>query len=81
MDLKKFTIYLLGLVFFIMTGLHCSTIYSAENPPPGRLLPDFKLKGPDSPPTKVYLGINDEKLFSLSQVKTKLVLLEFIDVF
>jgi hypothetical protein len=81
MDVKKFTIYLLGLVFFIMTGLLCSTIYSAEQIPKGITLPDFQLKGPDSPQTKAYLGISNEKQFSLSQIKTKLVLLEFIDVF
>lgn len=81
MDLKKFTIYLLGLFFFIMTGLHCSTIYAAEQIPKGSILPDFQIKGPDSPQTKAYLGVSNEKLFSLSQIKTKLVLLEFIDVY
>ncbi len=81
MDLKKFTVYLLGLVFFIMTGLLCSTIYSAEQIPKGTILPDFQIKGPDSPQTKAYLGVNNEKQFSLSQIKTKLVLVEFIDVF
>jgi hypothetical protein len=81
MDLKKFNIYLFGLVFFMMTGLLCSTIYAAEQIPKGSLLPDFQLKGTDSPQTKAYLGISNEKQFSLSQIKTKLVLLEFIDVF
>jgi hypothetical protein len=81
MDLKKYTINLLGVVFFIMISLNCSLIFSAENLPPGSKLAEFKLKGPDSPQTKAYLGINDEKLLSLSQVKAKLVLVEFIDVF
>jgi hypothetical protein len=81
MNLKKFTIYLLGLVFFIMTGLLCSTIYSAEQLPKGTILPDFQIKGTDSPQTKAYLGISNEKQFSLSQIKTKFVLVEFIDVF
>ena len=81
MDLKKFTVYLLGLVFFIMTGLLCSTIYSAEQIPKGTILPDFQIKGTDSPQIKAYLGVNNEKQFYLSQIKTKLVLVEFIDVF
>ena len=31
MDLKKFTITVLGLVFFILISLNCSLIYSAES--------------------------------------------------
>ena len=81
MQLKKVGINGLGLVFFLMICLHCSLIYSAENLPPGSILPDFKLTGPDSPQTKAYLGIPDEKVFSLSQIKTKVVLIEFFDVF
>ena len=64
-----------------MVSLSCSSICSAANVPLGSILPDFQLKGPDSPQTKAYLGVNNEKLFSLSQVKTKLVLLEFLDVY
>ncbi len=81
MHLKKFSVYLLGLVFFIMTGLLCSTIHSAEQIPKGTILPDFQIKGPDSPQTKAYLGVNNEKQFYLSQIKAKLVLVEFIDVY
>jgi hypothetical protein len=81
MDVKKFIIYMLGLVFFFMVGFHCSPIYAAGNPSPGSILPNFELRGPASPQTKTYLGINNEKLFSLLQVKTKLVFVEFFDVF
>ena len=81
MQLKKVGINGLGLAFFVLISLHCSLIYSAETMPPGSKLPDFELKGPASPQTKAYLGINNEKLFSLSQIKTKLVLVEFFDVF
>jgi hypothetical protein len=81
MELKKFTINLLNLVFFVLISLHSSLIYSAENLPPGSVLPDFKIAGPASPQTKAYLGVPDEKLFSLSQIKSKLTLVEFFDVF
>jgi hypothetical protein len=64
-----------------MIGLCCSSVFSAEKVPLGSIVPDFKLKGPDSPQTKAYLGVNDEKLFSFSQIKTKLVLIECFDVF
>jgi hypothetical protein len=81
MDLKKFAVTVLGVVFFILISLHCSAVYSAENLPLGSKLPDFELKGPASPQTKAYLGVNNEKLFPLSQIKTKVVLIEFFDVF
>ena len=81
MRLKKVGINGLGLVFFLVISLSSSLIYSAENMPPGSILPDFKLKGPASPETKAYLGVKDEKLFSFSQVNAKLVLVEFFDVF
>ena len=81
MQLKKLGINGLGLVFFVIFSLHCSLIYSAENMPPGSILPDFKLTGPASPQTKAYLGVKDEKQFSFSQVNAKLVLVEFFDVF
>jgi hypothetical protein len=81
MDVKKFIPKLLCLFFFILIGLNCSSVYSAEGLPPGTVLPDLKLKGPDSPQTKTYLGIDDAKQFSLSKVKAKFLLVEFIDIF
>ena len=81
MQLKKVSINGLGLAFFVLISLHCSLIYSAENLSPGSIVPGFKITGPASPQTKAYLGIPDEKVFSLSQIKTKLVLVEFFDVF
>jgi hypothetical protein len=81
MGSKRFIINLLCLFFFVLISLNCAPVNSAEGLPPGTVLPDFKLKGPDSPQTKAYLGIDDAKQFSLSKVKAKLILLEFIDVF
>ena len=81
MQLKRFNINIWGLVFFVLISLHSSLIYSAVSIPPGSVLPAFKIVGSDSPQVKAYLGINNEKLFSISQIQTKLVLIEFFDVF
>ncbi|MBI4766296.1 MAG: hypothetical protein HY787_17130 [Deltaproteobacteria bacterium] len=81
MILKKFTMILVGLGFFLTVGLYGSLIYSAEALPKGSKIPDFELKGPASPQTKAYLGVNNEKQFSLSQIKTKLVFVEFFDTY
>jgi hypothetical protein len=63
---RKFTLKIVGLICFMIIGLHCSGVYSGETtpPPPGTVLPKFTLKGPGAPDTK-----------------TKLVLVEFFDVF
>lgn len=81
MDLKKLVIALLGLTFFLMVGLYGSPVYSAEALPKGTKLPIFELKGAASPQTKAYLGVTNEKQFSISQIKTKLVLVEFFDTY
>jgi thiol-disulfide isomerase/thioredoxin len=81
MKRRPFTKGILGLACCLMIGLISSLAYSSEQLPPGTILPEFKLKGLDSPKTKSYLGINEDKPFSLSQIKTKLVLVEFFDVF
>jgi hypothetical protein len=79
MHQKQFVKKIVGLIFCLFICLPCSMVFSAEPIPLGSTLPAFQLKG--SPEAKAYLGLLDEKSFSLSQVKTKLVLVEFIDVF
>ena len=81
MDRKKLVINLAGLVFFLMVGWYGSIVYSAEPLPKGSTMAGFELKGPSSPQTKSYLGVNNEKQFTLSQVKAKLILVEFFDVY
>ena len=81
MGRKKVLIHGLSLVLLMGIVLIGSLSFSAESLPPGSKLPEFKLKGPDSPQAKAYLGLNDGKPFSLPQIKTKLTLIEFFDVF
>ena len=81
MDLRKFIINLLGLIFFLMVGWYGSAAYSAEPLPKGSTIPSFQLKGPASPQTKAYLGVPNEKQFSLSQLQGKITLVEFFDVY
>jgi hypothetical protein len=81
MNLRKFTMIIRGLSFFLMIGLYGSPVYSAEALPKGTIFPNFEIKGPASPQTKAYLGVNNEKQFTISQIKTKLVLVEFFDTY
>jgi peroxiredoxin len=80
MKLKGFRVDVI-LVLLLLVGLFCSPTYAAETLPPGSKLPEITLKGPNAPQVKAYLGVADEKLFSLSQIQAKLTLVEFFDVF
>ena len=71
----------LSLVVFIGLSLTCSLVYSAENMKPGSIIPKFNLRAPDSNSIKAYLGLKNEKGFSLSQIKAKLMVVEFFNVF
>ena len=69
------------LMAFIGLGGPFSPVYPVEFLPPGSTLPAFKLTLPDSPEIKTYLGITGAKTFFLSQVPSKLLLIEFFDIF
>jgi hypothetical protein len=81
MVVKKFTFTLLGFLVFFVVSLYCSAVYSDENPKAGTILPNITVKGPASPQTKSYLGVNNEKQIPILQIKTKLLFVEFFDVY
>ena len=45
---------------------------------PGSQLPQFTLPAPDSPQVQSYLGLKTMEPFSLSDVRSKLVVVEFL---
>ena len=71
----------IGLIIFIGFNLTSAPSFSAESMKPGSSIPEFNLKAPDSKAMKAYLGLKDEKSFSPSQIKAKLIVIEFFDVF
>jgi thiol-disulfide isomerase/thioredoxin len=50
----------------------------AETPAVGIQLPLFTLPAPDSPQTQAYLGLKTMEPFTLSAIKAKMVLIEFL---
>jgi peroxiredoxin len=74
------------LRFFKLTGLFflvlwCSVSASlAEGFTPGSQLPSFTLPAPDSPQAQSYLGLKAMEPFTLSEVRSKMVLVEFMSV-
>ena len=48
--------------------------------PPGTTFPDFTLEGPASAEDQAYLGLKSSKPFTLSQLPSKMVLIDIINV-
>jgi hypothetical protein len=67
----------LTCLLFIL--LCCSISDSpAEGFAPGTQLPQFTLPAPDSPQTQSYLGLKAMEPFSISDVRSKVVIVEFL---
>jgi hypothetical protein len=67
------------LTCLLFALLCCSVSGSlAEGLAPGSQLPQFTLPAPDSPQTQSYLGLKAMGPFSISDVRSKVVIVEFL---
>jgi hypothetical protein len=64
-------------VLFILVGLGSHSMASAGSLPPNLEMAEIKLTTPTSPNAKEYLGLADGKLFALSQIDAKFILLGY----
>lgn len=72
----------LSLSCLFMSLLYgAGSVALAEGFAPGGPFPAITLPAPDSPQTQKYLGLKAMEPFTLSDVRSKLVLIEFMDVF
>jgi hypothetical protein len=81
MNRRKSILRYLQFLTCLMLVLYCYSAYAAESPamPVGTQLPKFIIGTPDSPQTQKYLGLKDDKPFTLSQIHAKLVMIEFFN--
>jgi hypothetical protein len=81
MNQRKWILRYLQFLTCLMLVLYCYSAYAAESPamPVGSQLPKFTIGTPDSPQTQKYLGLKDDKPFTLSQINAKLVMIEFFN--
>jgi hypothetical protein len=56
-------------------------LYSAGSLTPGSIMPAVNINPPIAKEIKAYLGIKDEKSFSLTQVQAKLMVIELFEVY
>jgi thiol-disulfide isomerase/thioredoxin len=78
---KSWLVSWAGLAVIMVMSLAASPALPAEGPAPGSTIPPFQLKLPDSPEAGAYLGLKGVKTFSLSQVKTKLLVADIFSVY
>jgi hypothetical protein len=64
-----------------MLVLYCYSAYGAqaEAIPVGTQFPKFTIGNPNSPEVQKYLGLKDDKPFTLSNIGAKLVIVEFFN--
>ena len=61
--------------------LKLSPVYAAKNIPTGIELPKFKMIVPDLQENRDYLGIQNAKAFTLSDINAKLIIVELFSTF
>jgi hypothetical protein len=81
MNQRKQILRCLQLLAGLMLVSYTYSAYGAESPamPVGTQLPKFTIGTPNSPQTQKYLGLKDDKPFTLSQINAKLVMIEFFN--
>jgi hypothetical protein len=67
----------LTCLFFTLLCCHVSGSL-AEGLAPGSQLPQFTLPAPDSPQVQSYLGLKAMDPFTISDVRSKVVIVEFL---
>ena len=67
-------------VFFLLFTLLCFSVSGslAQGFAPGSKLPQLTLPAPDSPQSQSYLGLKTMGPFSISDVRAKVVVIEFL---
>jgi hypothetical protein len=70
---------LLGISLLLFVGLSSYSAQAAETGgiPVGTTLPSFKLEGPTDATDQGYLGLKESNPFTLSQVSSKLFIIDF----
>ncbi len=70
------------LAFSLLAYPLIELLASPMNPPqPGGTLPPFSLPVPEDPSLKEYLGLSGKGLFKISEIKTKILIIEIFSMY
>ncbi|MBL7213262.1 MAG: TlpA family protein disulfide reductase [Desulfobacteraceae bacterium] len=79
--IPRYLILIRWICFFTLSGLVPCFALAGGIPATGSYLPDLKIEAPASEKGREYLGIGDEKTFSVKQVNSPFTLIEIVGVY
>ncbi|MCP4579024.1 MAG: TlpA family protein disulfide reductase [Deltaproteobacteria bacterium] len=77
--MKKGFILVAGI--WICFGLFHLSVSAGSRPETGGILPAIMLTVPEKAAERAYLGLSDEKIFSLSDIKAKVLIVEIFSMY
>jgi len=81
MKLKAFEKLVLCLAIFFLLGANYCLASGGKGVPVGATLKAFDMEAPADAKAREYLGLKEEKTFTLSQISGKLILVEFYSMY
>ena len=81
MSPARFFRHFSSLMVCLLISIPFGATHAAKGVPVGNTIPAFELKTPDSPEQRQYLGLKDSETFTLSQISSKFLLVEFYSIY
>ena len=81
MNPARFFKHFSSLMVCLLISIPIGAAHAAKGVPVGNTIPAFELKTPMSPEQRQYLGLKDSETFTLSQIPSKFLLVEFYSIY
>jgi len=81
MNPARFFKHFSSLMVCLLISIPFGAAHAAKGVPVGNTIPAFELKTPMSPEQRQYLGLKDSETFTLSQIPSKFLLVEFYSIY
>jgi hypothetical protein len=69
------------LILMLLLAFPCGVSAANQPPPEGGVLPNFQLPVPEAPLFKQYLGLDQKSVFSIPDIKAKVVIIEIFSMY
>jgi thiol-disulfide isomerase/thioredoxin len=79
--MKRKSLIHIIFVTVILQIMICGPLYAVDDLTPGNSIPKFEMNAPENPEQCKYLGIEGKKKFTLQNISSKLIIVEFFNVF
>jgi hypothetical protein len=68
-------------ILMLLLAIPCMVSAANQPPPEGGVLPDFQLPVPEAPRYRQYLGLDQKSVFSIPDIKAKVVIIEIFSMY